>query len=512
MKNIKLNIAMGLIAIALLHTACADFDDINSNPEATTEVSAALLCTNNVLAVSKFGGDAKAFIAESAYPKYVGYANEGQMGNQYNVVGGGTFGGMTVLPNIDQMVEYGRGTIMANSYHGVAKFLRARLFYGLTMQMGDIPYSETNLGWNGYYTPKYDLQEDVLLGILDELKEADADLSNGVKFTGDPTPYGGDPQKWRRATNAFALRILMSLSEKEGKSKIEIKKRFADIVAQNYLLEPATGYWGLAFSTQNRYPLYSTSNAFTGNTILSSLLVNHLKELSDRRLYYYGEPARQAISDGLSSSDPDAYAGVDVAMVYSEMNLGHTAGRYSIINLRYQLEEVAEPRMLLTYAEQQLILAEAHVRGWITEGTAKEYYESGVKAALTSLKSVVASKYVHGQAMDDGYINNYFTGNAAFAVTTAGQLEQIWLQRYILNFLQDPLTSYFEYRRTGCPEFPINPNTNLNPDPNFKDKIPVRWTYPSGENSNNQGNLEEALNRQFDGNDEVNRLMWILKP
>lgn len=512
MIKINLNKVMGLVAIALMQSACANFDDINTNPEATTQVSAALLCTNNVLAITKFGGDAKAFISESAYPKYVAYANEGQLAAQYNVVGGGSFGTMTVLPNIEQMVAYAMGTAMEDSYRGVAKYVRARMFYGMTMQMGDIPYSETNRGWEGYYTPKYDLQEDVLLGILDELKEADIYFARGVQFNGDPTPYNGDPQKWRRATNALALRVLMSLSAKEGKSKIDIKQRFSDIVAQNYLMEANTGYWGLAFSTQNRYPLYSTSDAFTSRTIPSALLVDHLKKLSDRRLFYYAEPASEKVKAGLTANDPNAYVGVDVAMVYSDMNTGHTAGKYSMINLRYQLEQAAEPRMLQTYAEQQLILAEARVRGWITTGSAREYYESGVKAALASLASYAASKYAHGMVIDNDYINNYFTGEAAFKSAADEQLKQIWLQRYILNLFQDPLTSYFEYRRTGYPEFPVNPETNLNPDPNFKNKIPVRWTYPGGENSNNQANLEEALNRQFDGYDEVNRLMWILKP
>lgn len=44
------------------------------------------------------------------------------------------------------------------------------------MRVGDIPYSETNQGAIGHYRPAYDTQKDVLLGILDELKEADAYL------------------------------------------------------------------------------------------------------------------------------------------------------------------------------------------------------------------------------------------------------------------------------------------------------------------------------------------------
>jgi hypothetical protein len=55
----------------------------------------------------------------------------------------------------------------------------------------------------------------------------------------------------------------------------------------------------------------------------------------------------------------------------------------------------------------------------------------------------------------------------------------------------------------------VNPNTSLNE--NKKDAIPMRWLYPSSETNYNRENLIEALNRQFDGYDEINKLMWLLK-
>jgi hypothetical protein len=190
------------------------------------------------------------------------------------------------------------------------------------------------------------------------------------------------------------------------------------------------------------------------------------------------------------------------------MNVGHSANQYSLINSRYLKESASEPRLMLTYAEQQLILAEARIRGWISSGNANDFYESGVKSALSIIGATKAS-YAHGMPIDQAYINGYFSGEAAFKATGDDQLKQIWMQRYILNFMQDATSSYFEYRRTGYPVFPINPNTNLNE--NNKNGIPMRWLYPTSETNFNRDNLIEALNRQFDGYDEVNKLMWILK-
>lgn len=506
----KINILTGLILIvATTIVGCSKFEDINTDPDKSTKVSPSMLCTGIILDITKFGGkDAKAMISDNAFPKYVGYANEGQLGTQYNTIGSTSFGGMLILPNIEMMLKEAQGSVMLNSYKGVAQFARAYMFFRLTMETGDLPYSEANRAADGDYRPKYDSQEEILLGILDDLKAADQFFATGIKFDGDPTPFNGDPVKWRRATNALALKILMTLSKKENVASLNVKSRFADIVSAGFLLEPSTGFYGLNYSTQNKHPLSGTNPLFTSKTIISSLLIDNLKLLNDRRMYYIAEPAGAQILAGLAANDPDAYVGVDVSIDYSTMNTGHSANLYSLLNNRFLQEEATEPRRLITYAEQQLILAEATIRGWITTGDAKTYYEQGVKAALALTMSANAT-YAHTMVINTAYINGYFTGEAEFKAATEDQLKQIWMQRYILNFMQDAQYSYFEYRRTGYPEFPINPATSLNE--NNLNGLPMRWLYPSSETNYNRENLIDALNAQYEGYDEINKIMWLLK-
>ncbi len=508
-KMNKKKIFTGIVLPFLLLSGCNKFEEINKNPDTITQASASMVATSVILENIKFNGrDAIAYLQPNALAKYIGYANESQMNAQYNKIGSTDFGIMTILPNIDKMLEYAKGSTMENSYKGLAKFSRAYMFYHTTMEVGDIPYSETNQGDKGNYRPKYDTQEQVFIGILNELKEADTFFAQGITFSGDPTPYNGDPAKWRRASNAFALKVLMSLSKKENVASLNIKGRFAEIVASGFILENSTGYLGLKYSTTNMHPMSGTNNLFTSRTILSSLLIDNLKALNDRRLFYFADPAGAQIAGGKTQSDPAAYVGVDVSIDYEVMNQGHSANMYSLLNSRYLLESDSEPRMLMTYAEQQLILAEAYILGWINTGSAQNYYESGVKAALASVMATKAS-YAHGMAIDQNYINNYFTGEAAFKATPEEQLKQIWMQRYILNFMQNSESSYFEYRRNQYPVFPINPNTSLNE--NKKDAIPMRWLYPSSETNYNRENLIEALDRQYEGYDEINKLMWLLK-
>jgi len=506
MKNMNKKIASVSALVFLLLVSCSKFDEINTNPDATTKVPASMECTNIVLGMLKHGGDAMSFISANALPKYVGFTVLGKNGSQYNNTGSGSFGSMTVLPNIEAMLDAAKGSVMEDSYKGVASFAKAFNFYRMTMWMGDIPYNEAGKGKDGLFEPKYDTQEEIFIHVLDELKAADGYFANGVTFSGDPSPFAGDPKKWRKAANAFSLRVLMSLSKKENVASLNVKARFAEIVAAGNLMDKTTVYWGLAYSTQNKHPL-SASTMFAPKTIVSKLLIDNLKILDDRRLFYFCEPAAALISAGKTQSDTAAYNGVDVSMDYDAMNLDYKANKFSAINLRYQKEDATEPRMLMTFAEQQLILAEACVRGWIS-GSAQTYYEDGVKAALTLL-TTTKSSYAHTMPIDQTYISGYFTGEAVFKATPDEQLKQIWMQEYILRYMQDADFSYFEYRRNTYPEFPINPATSLNEnDPNA---IPMRCLYPGSESDYNRTNLIEALNRQYDGYDEINKIMWLLK-
>lgn len=509
MNKILKNAGSLILFSTIMLASCNKFDEINTNPNATEKVNSSLLATEVILQDLEFQGrDAKAYLSDNGLSKYIAYGNETMLSSQYNYLGSTDFSPMTILPNINSMVTYASGSSMENSYKGLAAFCRSFMFYYLTMEVGDIPYSASGLGASGDTKAKYDTQEDVFKGILDELKEADGYFANGVKFDGDPTPYNGDPDKWRRATNSFALKVLMTLSNKVNDANLNIKGRFADIVNSNELLESGTGFLGLNYSATDPHPLSGTNDLFTSRTIISHLVLNNLKTLDDRRLFYFADPAKSKIAGGADASDTAAYVGANVGDDYNTITANLINDQYSLLNSRYLHVQAGDPRIMVSYAEQQLILSEASILGWITTGDAESYYESGVKAALANYLPVDPS-YVHNMPITQSYIDNYFTGEAAFKSDPADELKQIWLQRYFLQFMQDPISAFFEQRRTGYPEFPINPATSLNV--NDKNAIPVRWLYPSSELNHNKENLIDALNRQYGGVDEINNKMWLLK-
>jgi hypothetical protein len=67
--------------------------------------------------------------------------------------------------------------------------------------------------------------------------------------------------------------------------------------------------------------------------------------------------------------------------------------------------------------------------------------------------------------------------------------------------------SFYDNRRTGFPKFNVDGSGILN-----QGRIPKRWMYPAAETVNNNKNLSDAVNRQFEGGDTINSVMWLLKP
>ncbi len=112
--------------------------------------------------------------------------------------------------------------------------------------------------------------------------------------------------------------------------------------------------------------------------------------------------------------------------------------------------------------------------------------------------------------IDQAYIDNYFTGAAAYATsgTKNDRLHQIWTQRWLLDFFTSTL-NYQNFLRTGYPVFPLDPATSMNPDD--KTVYPKRWKYDPNELVTNPVNYQNAVDEQYSGYDGINEVPWWLK-
>ena len=497
-----------ILILTFIGNSCSKFEDINTNPDETTQVTPELLATNLILSMMEYPSVGKDFLYKDMLSKYISYM-EGSTDYQYNKFGRTNYSSLVNLTNVDKMIEAASGSVYEGTYRALGHFIRAYTFFNLTLSVGDIPYSEALKGEEGIYNPKYDTQKEVFVGILEELEEASRLFAEGRNFDGDPV-YSGDIINWQRAANALTLKVLTHLWKKTSDPDLNVAAQFDAIVKSNKIMQSGSDNLQLVYSNieVEFYPFYNSS--FRKYPIMSTTIVDKMKELNDYRLFYFAEPSVAQTNAGVPPSSWDAYVGVDPSDDFSAISVRYVAGEISGINPRYYSLQQGEPTFLLSYAEQSFIIAEGILRGW-TNGKVEDYYLAGIREAFNFVADNTPneSQYHHDMKITASVITSY-TNNPLVALT--GSLEEdlgkIFQQRYFLGFMQDGWNTYFEYRRNGHPLLPINEQTNLN---SMSDRLPVRWLYPLDELSYNRENTEEAINIQFGGNDDVNELMWILQ-
>ncbi|MDD2953246.1 MAG: SusD/RagB family nutrient-binding outer membrane lipoprotein [Parabacteroides sp.] len=505
MKRIKY-IAINLLLLSL--GACTSFDDINTNPDTPNTVTPAMLATPLIINIESPIDD-KHFVHDNFVSKQLLWGG-GVEDYVYNYFGRIDFSKYASLTNARKMVELADKD-EKNAYEGLALFIKSYHLFSYTMKVGDIPYSQILEGENNNLKPVFDTQEQVLAGILTDLATSAELFSNASDFAGDPV-FKGDVNKWLKTVNAFRLKILMALSSKEKVGNINVKETFAALYKQGHLLESNADNFCKIFSDKanQKYPFHYTVSKQANYGIVSSVMVDFLKELKDYRLFYYAEPAKSKIDEGVNPDAWEAYIGIDPSKTFTYVGTQYTAGEYSGLNRRYSELPACEPYIFVGYAEQNFILAEAAIRGWI-QSDASSFYSKGIEAAMlfTGDNTSGNDVYNHGRLITDEYIQSYLgQSSVKLSGNQEHQISQVIQQKYLASFMQLPWAAYYDYRRTGYPKLPINPESNLNSE---KDKIPVRWMYPQTEYDFNTENVEAAVGRQYNGEDAVNSKMWILK-
>lgn len=505
MKKIYNYLIGALVATGML-CSCSNFDDLNTNPDSPTTVTPEMLATKLILGTTK-PSTSKAFFNSNFLMKQLAWG-EGSVDYQYNKMGRSGFGGYTSLVNGVKMVELADDN-NPNAFQALNKFVKAFTVFYISMEMGDVPYSDALQGETGNITPKYDSQKDVMLQILDDLEEAYTLFGQAKKFDGDPV-FGGDVNKWQKTVASFELKVLMNLSRVVDDADLKVKERFATIVSNKKLMESNDDNYQLVFSEKKgqRYPMYKDDFNYNMYPMLSTTIVDVMKQNQDYRLFYIAEPSDAKVKAGIDASSWDAYIGVNPSLPFHEISEKYSSDNFCNLNFRYKNNAAGEPFITVGYADQCFILAEAAVRRWIS-GSADTYYKKGIEASMRFIADHTPENYAHGRVLTDEVIAD-FLQNPAIQLTNgeADGLEMILTQRYLAWFLHSPWNSYYEYRRTGYPKLPINPETSLN---EVKTELPQRWMYPESESQYNKANLQEALERQFNGSDDRNKKMWILQ-
>ena len=391
-----------------------------------------------------------------------------------------------------------------------------------TDMYGDCPYSQADMAQQGIKYPVYDTQQSIYNAMLTTLDNAISKLDvNGTKPTADLF-YNGDITRWKKFGYSLMLRVAMRLTKVDP------------VTAQTWAEKAAAGGTFNDISDNAIVQTDATNSASQNGTSIamrtltdyeqvrwSKTMIDYLRQTNDPRLSVIGEiPAAGLANNGnealsgnpdssLQRGMPNGYdllggatdisnapgypGGTGVGADYAAL------GNYSRPRTGLYLK-LGESILVFTYAETELLLAEAKVRGWNINGTAQQHFANGVSGAFQSLTQLDAQTSV-----DPASISNYLSAHPLDMSTTGKSLQMINTQYWVatgttFNFIEN----WFNWRRSGYPVLiPINYSGNVT-----MGTIPRRMIYLSTEILTNPVNYKAAVARLSGGDALTSRVWW----
>ncbi|WP_268036074.1 SusD/RagB family nutrient-binding outer membrane lipoprotein [Algoriphagus sp. PAP.12] len=381
---------------------------------------------------------------------------------------------------------------------------------------GDIPYSEALKAEDGITTPVYDSQSAAYSAMLSDLENAISSITDSGDAIKNDVLYGGDKSKWRKLGYSLMLRMAMRLVDVDPSTA---QTYVSKAIAGGVFASPADE--AVLVSDQNNGYSNSSANALNVTDDVyevrwSNHLIDFLKSTDDPRLSIVAEVPAAGLAANRSAAsgnnDPSVQIGLPNGYdlkggstdVSNEPNYpGPTGsgddvapiGAYSRPTAIYRDRNA--PVFILTYAEIQLLLADAAARGYSVPGSASSYYAAGVEGALVSIGKFGGGSVSASAASAFASANPLDTSSEAASLKMIN--EQIWATTGLFaNFVE----SWNNWKRSGYPELtPVNYTGNFSGG-----QIPTRQLYPASESTTNPNGLAGGVSSM--GGDTWTTKMW----
>lgn len=498
-NHIHIKVAM-LAGLIFMVSACEDFEEMNTNPNQAPVVPTSSLLTSAQKQLmdhiwdewhnGRFGmmyaqyWSANEYTDESRYQLRQGvndnYWTYYYAGRDVTLDGTTNGGGIRDLQEIIRLNEESPEEYSAygdtENQIAVAMIMKAWMFQIITDIWGDVPYTEAMQGAD-VVDPAYTPQSEIYAGLLDELTAASdmIDVAESGFTTGDQI-YEGDMEKWKKFANSLKLRVAIRMSDvNPSAAAAAIQEAMLAGVFEsnddNALLPYLT-------SVPNNNPL-NEDRKEREDFAVSEPLIDLMLAYEDPRIDYYAEPNADGEYEGLTYGLTATQAG---AIAVSEVSQPSS-----------EVLEPDAPGVFMDYAEVLFTLSEAAARGFITTGTAVDYYNEGITASMQYWAGL------GGESIDAAAIENYYTTMAPYDAANWKQSigEQKWLALYMQG-----IQGWTEWRRLDFTGVLVMPAAG----PLVGDGIPLRVTYPVSEQRLNKSSYDEAVSRQ--GADQLGTRMW----
>lgn len=367
---------------------------------------------------------------------------------------------------------------------------------------GSIPYSRYGTASEVKFDSaeeSYDLFFEELKDAVSRLKEVEssnpeADKIRYSKF--DKSRYGGDYATWIKVANTLRLRLAIRISRvNPGKAKMEGEAALKD----GGILEVEDGSFEM--NTGTVHPLLTFSLDW-GEAVINASIESFLRGYKDPRLEIYALPSAIPSLNG-------QIKGVRTGPSFSDKNYLDFSKLNFFDNPYVKLMDVAESYFLR---------AEGALRGWDMGGSAKEFYEEGVRTSFSANRVPGVETYLEDDTSEPiAYVDPYNSVNNATPLTSikikwdesAGfeeKLERIITQKWIAMFPEGQ-EAWSEFRRTGYPRlWPIVEN-HSNGDI-LDGEFIRRINYPPAMTNASQEAVAEAISRFLGGEDKISKPIW----
>ena len=357
-----------------------------------------------------------------------------------------------------------------------------------------------------------DLDEAIV--ILKERKPSQTELEKIEDSNGKNISYG-DWRRWVKFANSIKLRMAMNIVKYDaGKAQQKAEEAVADEIG--VLTEhddKDIAYYPAGETVCCLWKICNTWNDLR----LNASLENILKHFENPLLTEWFDSNPSPIKDKNSGivAPIDVYgmrAGIDMRKINtSDRKSGY--GPFAVLTDKYKF--MHQP--FLKRVECLFLRAEGALRGWSMGGTAKDFYESGIRLAFEEngiTDQSIIDEYINRTEVKDVDYTDPFNGIHNIkgrvkvdvkwneADTDELKLEKIITQKYIANF---PMSgeAWTTFRRTGYPRlFPVY----LNGDMEDVDLELQLRRIPLVKTTNNTleiASLEEALGAPNQGSTRV---------
>ena len=540
MKKRFFSVIVFLVLFFFLTACRKNFEEINTNPNSFTTASDGSLF-NEVIASLQLGWNEQFYINNEILYKQTQQAalTKEAWGNftlGTEEIWSNYYGALPEIRELEKRFAAYDTSLGVNNMRAMLKITRALKTFKLTDLFGDIPFSQAGYGFQNldYLRPRFDLQRDVYLTLLDDLKWADDHIAESAPivepfatFSGFDKLFNGDMKKWRKLANSLRLRHAMRMAAREpdiaggiireiivNNRPVFIGYDMTSPVLESACLWPAAvGFKNESLSWSfrehknlrmgsNFWHLLSGTDSVSGSGIFDPRAYIFFETNNVSKWVAYPQipdastPSEGGIPYGEHRDQTGSFGIKGETCIYSPFNY------FIIDDINYM------PVIFFTGAEVHFLKAEAWFRGigvTVDKDQADIEYMNGVNASVEWwLRTAKKSKLplsgmtfpelipIPANLKASSVLMHYGSWNAT---SEEQKLEFIYTQ-WLLDAFRQPWEMYALARRTGKTPHEGAPISHY------------RLPYPPSEVEYNSANCAAAISRQG-GDQPGNKIWWI---